>query len=522
MTVSFNLITEPWIPCLRQDGRLVSLGLRGVLLQAHELAEVHGESPLVNASLYRLLLALLHRVYGPEDMEAWEALWRAGRWEAQALDAYLEAWRDRFDLFHAQHPFLQRPDARVRAKSVASLLPHVASGNNPTLFSHHLEADALALTPGEAARALVTGLSFGLAGLSGIQQKFTDGACARGVLFFAAGDTLFETLALNLVQYPWSGEAGLDAGDRPAWEVDDPASPGRDRPLGYLDLLTWPNRHILLYPEEGPGGLMVRSMTMAPALRLDAAITDPMKYYRLDARRGPLVLRYREDRALWRDSAVLLRLGDDGTRPSRVLEWLANLVEEGILSPAERRRYLALGMANNQAKVEFYRQETLPLPLDYLARQELVEIVEESLALAEGVSTALGRAARALARFVLAPGADLGNGHDPKREDIDALCGQWAITRGYWSRLELPFRQLLEALPGDPDAHRIAWRQTLRELAWEAFDGVAAPLEATPRQMKAVVRGREALARGIGEALGSLTDAAMAPPHDMPEERRSG
>lgn len=510
MTYRYDLLREPWVPCLRLDGTPVSLGLRDTLVQAHELREVHGESPLVSAVLHRLLLAVLHRVYGPEDVDAWADLWTAGAWEPGPLDAYLDAWRERFDLFHPQHPFLQQPDERVSRRSVARLLPHVASGNNPTLFSHHVEDGSLSLSPAEAARALVTAHSFGLAGLSGLKQKFTDGTCARGVLFHAAGDNLFQTLALNLVRYPWPNEPGPADGDCPAWECDDPTLPERDRPRGYLDLLTWPNRRILLFPEEGP---CVREVTMAPALRLDADVANPAKCYRYDERRGYLALRFSEERALWRDSALLLRLSGDGVRPSRVLEWLGDLVAESLLDPGERRRFVALGMANSKAKVEFYREERLPLPMRYLARQELVEVLAEGLQLAEDVARALWVAGRALARLTIAPEADL-DGREPSREDLNALTTQWAIERSYWSGLELPFREWMEVVPDDAEGCRRAWRRTLTVQAWRAFDAVARALEASPRHLKAVVRGREALARRLAAVPGLRIE-------ETAEERRS-
>ena len=36
---SFNLIDQPFIPCVRHDGQTVECGLRDVLVKAHEIAE---------------------------------------------------------------------------------------------------------------------------------------------------------------------------------------------------------------------------------------------------------------------------------------------------------------------------------------------------------------------------------------------------------------------------------------------------------------------------------------------------
>ncbi|NLE75776.1 MAG: type I-E CRISPR-associated protein Cse1/CasA, partial [Chloroflexi bacterium] len=336
MNPSFDLVHTRWIPCVRDDGTGDELGLREVLAQAHELQEVAGESPLVTAALYRLLLAVLHRVLGPRSYENWGQLWAAGSWSMSQLDRYFERWRSRFDLFHPERPFYQAADARVKPKSVSSLVHDVASGNNATLFDHHTDAEGLALSPAQAARLLLAAQSFGLAGLSGLPQKFTDGPCARGIIFLVTGSSVFETLALNLVRYPEAAFMPHTPQDRPAWEMDDPFTPDRSVPYGYLDYLTWQNRRILLLPESAGVQALVRQMTQAPGLRLDAGALDPLKHYRAHPDRGFLPLRFTEGRALWRDSAALFeteRVGDAGRRdrPPLPFQWLSELIRGDLL-----------------------------------------------------------------------------------------------------------------------------------------------------------------------------------------------
>jgi hypothetical protein len=79
----------------------------------------------------------------------------------------------------------------------------------------------------------------------------------------------------------------------------------------------------------------------------------------------------------------------------------------------------------------------------------------------------------------------------------------WGVERRYWGRLEAPFRLALEELPQDGEGTLTAWQQTLRRVAWEVFDAVAAEVEADPRALKATVRGREQLAAGLAKALPS-------------------
>ena len=79
----------------------------------------------------------------------------------------------------------------------------------------------------EVARTLVSVQSFGLAGPCNPKLKlyFTDGTCARGIIFMAEGTSLFETLMLNLIEYPSPQLFGNGTNDRPTWEMDDPFYP---------------------------------------------------------------------------------------------------------------------------------------------------------------------------------------------------------------------------------------------------------------------------------------------------------
>src|SRR4051794_15283212 len=104
----FNLIDQPWLPCIDTEGRTVELGIREALLRAPELAELRDPSPLTTAALLRLLLAVLYAAHGWPWTNARRAeVWQAGRWERGVVEAYLDRWKEQFDLFHPRHPFYQ-------------------------------------------------------------------------------------------------------------------------------------------------------------------------------------------------------------------------------------------------------------------------------------------------------------------------------------------------------------------------------------------------------------------------------
>jgi len=507
MNPSFNLLDQPWIPCTDLDGNRVELGIQETLSRAHQLREISGDSPIVTAALYRLLLAILHRAYqGPIDRASWGNLWADGKgtWDSPTLTVYLASQQERFDLFHPTHPFYQAVDERVKEKSVASMVMDVASGNNGTLFDHHTEEDGLTLTPAQAARHLLAAQAFGLAGLSGLEQKFTYAPCVGGVLFLVQGQTLFQTLALNLLKYAADLPIPKLREDLPAWEMMDAFTPAdRTLPNGYLDYLTWQNRRILLKPEvRADGTLIVRQMTMAPGLRMDGDIQNPLMHYDANNKiERPFPLRFSEPKALWRDSSALFQLGAKGVRPPLTIDWLADLAQEGFVERSETRRLFALGMANDQAKMEFFRSERLPLRSEYLADKTLVDALDDALKMAEDVARQLWGAARTLATFLVAPESDLPDAHKPQSEDLNQMMGPWGVERRYWARLEAPFMATLATLPDDPIVTLKAWRDTLKQTAWNALDGIAENLGMTPRALKATVQARGQLAAGLAKVL---------------------
>ena len=499
MTFQFDLTQEPWISAIQSDGRLIELSLQDVLIQAHELRELGGESPMITAALYRLLLAILHRVHqGPKDMRQWSQLWKQGQWNTEKVHAYLDRWQEQFDLFHPDYHFYQAKDERIKApKSISAMMHEVASGNNATLFDHTTDNDALSLTPAQAARYLLAAQTFGLSGLSGLPDKFTYGPCVGGVLFLVQGDSLFQTLALNLLPYPDQQFFQTYEGDEPSWEQADPLAK-RVSPKGYLDYLTWPNRRILLMPEATSEGVRVRQMTMGPGLRMESSDRDPMMCYWSDAekKRNMLPLRLSETRALWRDSSALFRLNNQDYHPPRAFDWINDLAQAEFLNDEQTYRYLALGMANDQAKMEFFRTERMSLHLDYLKKPELVGDLERLLKLAEDVSRQLWGASNTLARYLLMP--DTAEDKTKKSPpEVGKLVESWAVERGYWSQLETPFRDILDKLPKDSEQAKAEWFATLRKAAREALDLVIDNLDGSTRSLRAAVQAERRLLGGL-------------------------
>ena len=505
-TYSFNLVDEPWLPCVRADGTAAVLSLRDTLTQAHQLQSLAGDSPLQTAALHRFLLAILHRVFGPADEDEWENLWQTEKFDPGKLNAYLDTWQHRFNLFDTQRPFYQAADKRVKLKSTISLSHDRASGNNATLFDHHTDETGEILSCEQAARVVVMAQAFGLAGPCDPKQKlyFTDGTSAGGIIFLVEGDNLKQTFLLNMIAYP-SGDSDMFShtpSDKPAWEMDDPFKPDRTYPLGYLDYLTWQNRRIFLQPEQHGNQTIVRTMTMSPALRFESYVLDPMKHYRPHNKLGHVAVSFDENHVLWQDSASLFVFYDDiqdHFRPPATFRWLRGLTSPDvqILDKSKLFRYIALGMSKEQAKVFFFREERLPLPLAYLNDTRLVDTLTDALQYTKTIAFDLLQSARRTGMILQVSDGDSkkwGVLNTNAKTGINNWVALTGAERHYWASLEIPFQTfMVDLAQKDRETVLAGWLNHLRLAALNAFEQAAQSVGNDGRSFKAVVRGRSYL-----------------------------
>ena len=537
MTLSFNLLERPWIPCVvRCSSHAVELSLRDVLVRAQEIVELADQSPLVTAALYRLLLAVLHRVFGPPTIDAWVRIWRAGQFDAHALDEYFSRWRDRFDLFHPERPFYQRADlAPDLANPIGSDAPNTSplgsdlpGAANPPLFDHATYAGPRLLTPAEAARYVLVCQTFAMSGLiRKAGQTSAEGShVLRGAVVLNLGRNLFETLMLNLVRYDGTAPFEFDlAADRPAWE-DDPPPLQPDPPTnrtravrGYLDLLTWQARLLLLLPDaSGNVSKLVRLEGWRIAKEDPLQAKETMLAFRyLERRSGHgswVPLGFTPERALWRDATALLvethSSGKLQTQPPAVVHWVKTLVDGGWLSDTYPATLAAFGIAADQSKAHLWRREAFPLPLAYLKGPDWVGRLQRNLALSERAHEHLHRALRRLASHALAVTAD----GQAQRERVDQLVKSFQSERVYWSWLDVPARVLIANLPARPDEAEAEWREAVREAARQSFAAAVNALAGDATGLRAAALTRPSFEGDLARLLGpsNLTSPASAIP----------
>ncbi len=500
MSVSFNLIDQAWIPVITVEGEFLELSMRDTLARAAELREISCDTALQSTAIMPLALAILHRVFGPADFDAWQSLWQACAFDMARIDKYLDLWRGRFDLFDARRPFMQMPDTRVAPKSVIHLVHPM--GNTAALFTHVSDSEGMALKPGAAARHLLAACYFRTAGLGPSIEKrrvnFTDSAFARGAIFWARGATLFETLLLNLVQYPDERTMPHTGRDAPAWEMDNPFEQ-RESPLGYLDYLTWSNNHVQLIPDMTDSGVVVREAVVVPAIKLGPHVRSPQRRYVQKEKKGEITfsfLYFNADKALWRDYDSLLKREAGKTFPPAVVEWVADL-KDGFLDAAYPLRLMATGMLADQAKPVFYRQEIMPLPLELLRNEDHARDIRQALNQAEEVADKLRNALNMLAELVLQRGA----AGKPDPNNRRSLVKQWRARERYWTVLEPRFWRFITALAADSDAARDDWIVDLRSQALDALRQAASLAGDSPWALKGEIKAEQDLQRQLNKLL---------------------
>lgn len=504
---SYSLLDEPWIPCLDSEGHAIDLGVVDVMERAHELREIRAPSPIVTLTLHRLLLAVIHDVFGPHTLAEWHDLWIGRRFDPDRV-AYLrrEGERERWDLFHPQHPFYQDvtlDEATTKRVPLAKL----ARERGSILFERAPWDDGKGTSPGVAAQLLLADQWYALPDGSGYKTS----PVTYGVSVLARGDTLFETLMLNALPYnsnkpiPSSLRIAADGlpMDRPWWRTAQVRP--REVPMGWLDYLTRPYRRIRLLPETTQGGeLVVRYVLRASGEGLDkqwmAGLIDPVLTYRASQMAGYEPVRVGRDRALWRDAPSLFSF----LRHRDLIEpgYLKLIANVGIARPSID----VFGTEADQNSVQFWLHQRLPLPPAYLDADdaEPLRALERALTFAEEAGALLDTrpiSVPGLKRPETAPlellARDLVD-DDPKKWEArqafvrDSLGG----TRVYWAALEPHFRALLEGLPAEdhdangaipPGARTLAeWRKAVREAAEDAFDSAVGGLLGSRRGVTAV------------------------------------
>ena len=525
MSYSFNLIDNAWIPCVTvRNGPPRPMSLQDTLASASRIKEISHPSPPVTVALHRLLLAVLHRNFGPENEMRWKELWDSGNWDTEILRRYFGNWRERFDLFDVEFPFYQARSLDVERHGVpiSKIVMELAQGHNPTLFDHTTDESNFSLTPAEAACHLVAFQSFALGGLVTREKNEPPSASAAplsgAAVVLVRGEDLFQTLMLNLHQYdPKRGIPFGKGADSPAWERDEETRSEDRYPSGYLDYMTWQSRRMKLKPEEDEiGGIVVRRVVQMSGGQFREGFSrhsvETMMAFRrnlkADESSDPWpCIRFTEGRALWRDSLALVQSVEEKQARPMILSWLDDLILSGHLLASATIPLDLLGTATDRHKILFWRHERLSVDPAYLHDADLLGTLRKALESAERTGNALAHALRNLAESIRALRQTPRSPDARKRREAREMSVRFTEW-SYWPRLEIPFRRLLIDLPNDKrligeadweygTLALLEWKKVVRMAGLETFREAIQGLGGSARSLKAIAEAEQGFLRNV-------------------------
>ncbi|MGA3525479.1 type I-E CRISPR-associated protein Cse1/CasA [Melissospora conviva] len=481
-TTGFSLIDEEWIPVLDAAGQRRDVSLLGLFEQAGDARMIACELPTQTFAVLRLALAILHRTTGgPVGEAAWRALWRDRKLPTADIADYLEAFRDRFDLLHPEHPFYQVADLRAGKENTYGLTRLIADvPNNLPFLTTRAGAGLKSISPAEAARWLVhcqaydpSGIKTGAVGDPRVKggRGYPIGAATLGWLggVYLEGGNLLETLLLNLIPIApgWRTE---DERDLPAWEREPQVAAeeaiSTRGPYGLLGLYTWQSRRIRLFGDaDGITGAMISNGD--PFDWQDRHLLEPMSVWgrsgprERDQKRTPIYLPRTHDhsRTLWRGLETLLPAppSSNSEPPQRlspmVVQWLSRLTVAGVVGAdfQVRPRAVSAIYGAKQAVIDEVFSDALTMNVLVLVEESALRTTAvDAAADAEAAVRALRRLAENLAR---AAGS----------RDTDSGDAERAAERAY-ALLDQAFRTWLARLgpDSDPVAERTSWQQLVR------------------------------------------------------------
>lgn len=490
MSEAYNLLNERWMPVRLANGKSDEFGLLEVFRRSDEIVALAETAPPNLVAQYRLLLAILNRALHRALPQGWRdedrARWYHEGMPYEAVRDYLEHWRERFWLFHPEHPFMQvaalagAEETRDKRKPWTQIALASANGNTPVVFDHAYDAEPVPIRPADAIGTLLGFLQFTPAGLvKSLRDVDKAGALVNTAAVVPVGARLAQTLLLGL--HPAGG--GNATSDLPAWER--PAltlAELRGDPVlatGPNDRYTRQSRAVLLLREDSGD---VRWLRFAAGLALgeDLNAPDPMASFRAGSN-GLVRLTFSEGRALWRDLPAMVPTPAGGdSRAAAVLQWAIGLHRSVSFRQVDQSLLVA-GLASDQAKLLRWRSEQLRLPVVLLDDVGKAQQLRALMAKADALHSNLrGLAARMQAETL----------PDPASKDSLArarsLIDAGPFTASFFAVAERALPELLALLGEGQFAQAdMRWSAELRRSAQTAWARVQAGLGRSPRALRA-------------------------------------
>lgn len=483
--VEFNLLEEPWIRVLCPDCSVREVSLTQALLQAQEFTDLAGELPTQDVAVLRLLLAVLHAVFGRVDADGqpveitntttavrqWKRLWQSGKLPEKPIRDYLTKWHDRFWLFHPQRPFWQVPEAKIGTEYTSAKLNGELSesGNKLRLFPSYSGVGKTRMSYSQAARWLLY-----INGYDDTSSKPKEkglpspgaGWLGKLGLIQVVGNNLFETLLLNLTLLQ-DGEAAWGK-EKPCWEQESPHCDERTEislPDNQAELLTLQSRRLLLHRKEN--WVVGYTLLGGDFFERTGAFCEQMTVWRAsrEKKNAPVIFqpkRHDSTRQFWREFPTVFDAGASDGIPVHVpgiVRWII-LLQNPSSRCLSRKTVVRFRIASvGYGDKDFFVTDTFSdevsfhaALLDELGQRWRVCVTDE-IHCCEKLAAAVGQLAGDLAKAA-------GSHADAKADAVEQ----------FYFQIDVPFRQWLCSIDPDWDREqtngsRASWQKRAQQIA---------------------------------------------------------
>ena len=385
----FDVLYDPWIPVIRQNGKRDCLGIISTLEQAHELKEVLCDDLLETYAVQRLLIAFVMDAYWStgqlRTVSDRRSLYQRGYFDCDVLKAYVDLCKTEgscFDLFDKERPFMQSAFCKEldenKRTGVSKLFIHLPRDNTPIHFEHS-KPGKLAVSPSKCLPALLATYCFSVAMVQGYPSSVNGSPC---YYFLIHEDNLFKTLVLSSVsQY----EQGQQNNNMPvAWRDRDIVVPKEAfAEMSVLSAFTGqPRRISLIRDDDG----LIREVYYQQGRNYMpiGQWRDPHTALRVSSKGELFLLKPSLGRALWRDIGCFgATSGNTGISP-RIVENYSKIRGMGIPCPVE-----AFGIVTNKASLIALAYDRLQIPDCICEEQEKAKRLTLDLIFIEDLASML-------------------------------------------------------------------------------------------------------------------------------------
>lgn len=516
-----NVAFDPWIPVMTITGERRLASLSEVFTDGEKFADL-AVRPHERVSLMRLFICVAHAALkGPKNYDDWLDVPKR---LVESAKTYLMEWKDSFELFHKEKPWLQVADITKTpgGKSsetgtedwtpVSKLNFSLATGNNSTIFDHAGLSVNRDISLAETVLSMLTFQCFSPGGLisqvywKGIQtgKSSKDAPCVPASMMhaFLRTGNLLTTISLNLPNYEDVVMVyGKRPSGRPLWECMPRSlsdETGVSNATGtYLGRMVPMTRLILLHPEKPC--MLLGDGLIYPAFTdgFPPESTATVIIRKNGASEDRALLAYRPSKAVWRElSAIVVKRKTDGTGGPLSLR----AIQDGrgfdlIVSALARDKATILDTAESVFQIS-----------SQLMSETGNTAYEFEVGVAESMAGRIGWAVETYRKETDAGWEGRLKSAGSSKGTLKARLHTLATTH-YWTTVEKNLSLLMahiEAI-GDDDAipTRDIWRKMLFAAACDAYRTACG--QETPRQMRAFAKGRGKLSAPKEETESTIT-----------------